>query len=1142
MMTDENSEKMSQRILEIDNRIKQLQKRMEGAGNLQEKLLNLKTAYEEIEAREAPDIQWAYDKLVAQNIDNALKGIGSTALKDMTTEQLEELYKAFKMLRASISNANRSFTQGRNANINDLIRSTIGEIKFAGGRKEVSPGALETARQAMWDNLKPIYAMEKIGSDTFTNVFWKLIEGEGVYANDVSDAAVFAEQIQKKYGYDKWDFKKPYHFASAGGTKFTLSLEQIMSLYAYSKRSQADEHLQKGGFVFDKNIEAIPVDKEGKELGKLHPKRLAYKAFKYEINVANAHQLSLDVQAEILNVLEDMPQVKQFVDEMQAYLSDVMGAKGNEVSMALYDVKLFNEKNYFPLKSAKQYLFEQNEVAGEVRIKNSGFTNNIKPGANNPVILSNFMDVWANHIHDMSMYHSFVLPMEDFNRIFNGKAQIAEGVDPVSVKAVLENAYTSASTKYLKQLITDLNGGARSDPREAPGRKMLARFKKAKVMASASVVIQQPSSIIRAMGMVDLKYFVNRNYSIKKHKELWEELKQYAPVSVIKEMGRFDMDTSKGTADYIKNDKKWLDVVDDAVSWAPAKADEWAWLQLWEAVKRETAHTHPDLPTKSEKFMTAAGKRFTEIVVKTQVYDSTLSRSANMRSKSLYMNIATAFLAEPTTAINMVEQAIRDWNRGNKKAAVRNISAVVSSVVVNSLLVSLIYASRDDDEDETFLEKYFSTAVVEIFDGINPLTYVPFVKDVWSLLQGYSVERTDMVLYANALTAVDSLIRAIDKDTEDMSADERKKNNKAIAEASAKLATETCNLFGVPAGNVFREIAGAMSAYSTIKEDVSSRGLINGKVFLDILHDEITDATPVANQLVDRTMEDRLFDAIIDGDEAYLKRIEAAYQKDTEDATRKAITSARKKALKENDPRITKMADAYWQNDYETLMDLYEEIAAEGHFTDEEIQGAYASRREERKDKFGIEDKPESNTAKNEPKSIFNAESYYRDAVSGDQEGAAFVKEDMLQYVDEKEFNSNFRDVVKKHYDDGDVSADDAEDLLVEYGGHTDEEASQRVRYWDFKTEHPDTDISIQAINKYYDGLYDDDGKQLHKGAGSFGISMDVYIDYYQAISGLNKEETCSVIDDLPLTKKQKDALYYLQGWPKSNISKTPWH
>lgn len=146
---------------------------------------------------------------------------------------------------------------------------------------------------------------------------------------------------------------------------------------------------------------------------------------KYKVNTADAHQITPEILANIIGKLSD--DQKAFVDEMQGYLSTVMGAKGNEVTMKMYGVKLFKEKFYFPLKSAKQFMFEQNEVSGEVRIKNSGFTNKVVAKANNPVILSNFMDVWSGHVNDMSMYHAFVLPLEDFNRVFNYNSPKKEG-------------------------------------------------------------------------------------------------------------------------------------------------------------------------------------------------------------------------------------------------------------------------------------------------------------------------------------------------------------------------------------------------------------------------------------------------------------------------------------------------------------------------------------------------------------------------------------------------------------------------------------------------------------------------------------------------------------------------------------------
>ena len=43
-------------------------------------------------------------------------------------------------------------------------------------------------------------------------------------------------------------------------------------------------------------------------------------------------------------------------------------------------------------------------------------------------------------------------------------------------------------------------------------------------------------------------------------------------------------------------------------------------------------------------------------------------------------------------------------------------------------------------------------------------------------------------------------------------------------------------------------------------------------------------------------------------------------------------------------------------------------------------------------------------------------------------------------------------------------------------------------------------------------------------------------------ISGSVKEEIMDLIDSLPLSKAQKDALYLANGWAESKIKSAPWH
>jgi hypothetical protein len=782
----------------IDSYISTMENILRKGEKMGQRLNELHAAYEEIQNSDDPDIANAYDPVIAGAIQELSATIGNTSIKNMSIEQLSDVYDVYRAVLTRVRDANKAMAENIKASIEELAKSTIREVQSVGGSNKYRISALDAVRKFDWDNLKPVYAMERIGSSTLTEVFNNVRAGEDVWARDVSEARAYYLEKSKKYGYDKWDFEKKYRFESNSGIPFELTLEQMMSLYAYSKREQAGEHLRLGGFVFDSNIETTKV-KDGKK-----------SILKYKVNTADAHQITPEIMADIIGNLTR--EQAMFVDEMQDYLSTVMGAKGNEVTSKMYGIKLFKEKFYFPLKSAKQFMFEQNEVSGEVRIKNSGFTNKVVTNANNPVILSNFMDVWSGHVNDMSMYHAFTLPLEDFNRVFNYNTPKKDGIDPVSVKGTIQNAYSPAAVQYVKNLITDLNGGARTDSTTGVINKLTGLFKKGAVFASLSVVVQQPSAIARAAALIDTKYFIGPKIDQKRHKYLWDEVKQYAPVALIKEMGYFDTNMGKSTQDYITGKEysgfseqmKALvtdsNYRDEILSKAPAFADEVAWCGIWEAVKRETKAKHPSMDTKSEAFLKLAGQRFTEVITKTQVYDSVLARSANMRSKDTGMKMATAFMAEPTTSINMIEDAIMKGRRGDKRYARTAIGAVIASQILNSILVSFVYAARDDDEDETYLEKYIGSLAGGIIDGLNPATYIPFIKDIVSIVQGYDVERSDMAVVSDLWNAWKSLSN----------------ENVSMYRKVEGFAGSIAQIFGLPVKNIMRDVRGIYNAIMTL--------------------------------------------------------------------------------------------------------------------------------------------------------------------------------------------------------------------------------------------------------------------------------------------------------------------------------------
>ena len=1075
----------------------------EMGGNMEAKLSRLKTAYDGIINSDDPLIANSHDDVISSSIDKVIEVVGNTPLRDMSLYQLEAVHDMYRMVLASIRNANKAFKEANGEKISTIANGVIAELDEQQKSPKVIKG-LNKLSEFDWNNLKPVYAFERIGSANFTKVFNTVRAGEDVWATDVSEAKAFLEEQYKKHNYDSFDFEKKYDFISATGTKFTLTLDQIMSLYAFSKRGQqAKDHLKYGGFQFDGVTET--KEKKGKVV-----------SVTYQLKDTAAYKISDELLGEIIGVLETVDGAKNFVDEMQDYLSATMGEKGNEVSLALYQVKLFKEKNYFPLRVSHDFLARAREQAqGEVKIKNSGFTKETKPNAKNPIVLSSFMDVWANHVNEMSMYHAFTLPLEDFYRVYNYSTPNDEKLDTASVVSYLRGAHRDGAVKYIDQLLKDLNGGARVDSTADIISKLTGLFKKSAVFASASVVVQQPSAIARAAALVDSKYFVGKPTK-GKHKEKWAEVKKYAPVAIIKEMGYFDTGMGQSTVEWLKGEKTLRDKIDDIASKAPALADEYSWCVIWDAVKRETLQTRPELKFNSEEFLKAVGERFTEVVTKTQVYDSVLARSANMRSKDTGMKMATAFLGEPTTSLNMLESALIQGKRGNKRYARKAVGSVVASMILNSILVSIVYAGRDDDEDKTYAEKYVSTLTEELLDSLNPLTLIPFVKDIVSIAQGYDVERSDMAVISDLISAWNNL------DSDNRSA------YRKVEDFGGAIAS----IFGLPVKNIMRDARGM---YNTINS------FVNGE---KTTGEGIKVAVKEAITGKDKSDGQQLYDAMMNGDKAQVERVKGRFK------DQNAVNSAIRKALRDNDSRIKEAAEARYNGDTAEYMRIAKEIIGEGIFSQDDVVAAINSEISALKKGEGTTDSSPSNKVG----SIYEVSDYYSAIVGRDQASANVVKEDLIKTdvangkdreEAEADFNSKFASYLREQYEAGGLSEYEARNMLSTYGGKSAEEAASKVQYWEFKMEYPDYDLSEEVVTKYYSDVEPS------------GISVDVYYDYSKkrskckgtdlngdgkTDSGSVKSEVLRVIDALPISSRQKDVLYYLNGWSASTIWEAPWH
>ena len=249
---------------------------------------------------------------------------------------------------------------------------------------------------------------------------------------------------------------------------------------------------------------------------------------------------------------------------------------------------------------------------------------------------------------------------------------------------------------------------------------------------------------------------------------------------------------------------------------------------------------------------------------------------------------------------------------------------------LNAALVSLIYAMRDDDEDETYAEKYLSRFTTEFLDGINPITYIPFAKDIWSVAQGFDIERSDMSLITSLVDSLQKTTKVLGKDTSNMDEDAFAEHQKQVSEALWSIVDSIASIAGIPEKNIRRDFNGIVNLFKTLGKDMdTSFGSL-----MDSIAEELQASTPVWNWFPGESKGEKLYDAIVRGDTAYVERIKSGYKTESD------YNSAIRKALRENDPRIKEAAEAFINGDYTKYNSLREEIVGEGIFSREIVTDA----------------------------------------------------------------------------------------------------------------------------------------------------------------------------------------------------------
>ena len=533
-----------------------------------------------------------------------------------------------------------------------------------------------------------------------------------------------------------------------------MPASSLMSLYCLLKRDQAVGHILGEGIrVADFAQGSRHVRGEGTV-----------------ISLAQAQQM-----VETLT-----PRQRAVADRLQQIMSTTGAEWGNYVSMKRFGYEMFTESSYFPIEVDSDRLLAKtdNSRGNELyRLLNISAAKTLTRGAKNRIMLKNIFDVYASHMSDMAQYHAMALPVLDAIKWLN-YSEVIENADGTtqrgdSVRDAMRDTLGSGAGRYVQNLIRDISGRQFSgDWGEKAGKALLGRANRQAVAANLRVALLQPTSIVRAgmeLGGTEIMLGAARN--LTRMRANMEEMQRYSGIAAWKDLGFFDMNISRSIESLIKHTETIGDRVMEKTGVLAEMGDKITWAAMWEGCKENVRRNGARYDTQ-DAFLRAVAEKFEDVIYKTQVVDSILTRSQLMRSTTL-----TSFMSEPTTTYNMLlaaydrfaaevrgkagaqraEAIRRAWQKHGKTLG-RTFAVYGLSAVLSALVESVADAARDNDDYETYIEKWLQAFWGNLGDNLNPLGLLPMVSDLWEIAQGYEPENP---LFSGIYTLKESVERAI---------------------------------------------------------------------------------------------------------------------------------------------------------------------------------------------------------------------------------------------------------------------------------------------------------------------------------------------------------------------------------------------
>lgn len=730
-----------------------------------------------------------------------------TPLADLSKSQLQTVWNVVRAVEHSVSTYGKMLSNAKYAQTGtwaEAIRNDVSDRRPIRKRTTRLTLDLETpytffshygdAGKAIYRMLRDAQDQQQLIVDRITEETQKIVDPKTV------------KQLEKQ----------THTFQTASGKTLTLTTAQAMEIYNLMQRKQALEHLTTGGII-------QPEIKSAK-IGR------GFEAIR--LTEADLQQIAGSLTPE---------QVK-IADGLQGLTTGLLADYGNDASMRAYGYKKFTEKNYWPIRSAREGVQSTVEKGGNQprSIQNVGLAKPLTPGANNPLDIPGIFTTFANHAAEMTDYAAWLCTMEDANHLFNYQFRDENGLPTGrNIRQILDEYGGRGAQSYWRSLMDNIQNGINLKefgPMTDFAGKAISGFKGAAVGGNIRVVIQQPTAFFRAAAVLDPADMAKGLVKGVKGQGGWSRALEYSPIAMRKDNGGFDISAPYTMKETLFDTRTAVRKLNDTLSAPAGAADAVTWGRLWNACEWTVHRENPYLEPGSKAFYEQTARQFAEVIDQTQVVDGVLQRSNIMRNKGEIAKQATSFMGEPIMSLNLL---IRSWDniryeqepRKRSKAIKtfgRAVMALVVTAAVNAMAQSLIDAIRDDDTDKDYKERYMAAftgisgdeettwqkawnAVMEgnLGGNLNYVGNIPYVKDFLSLLQGYEVNRMDTEVVGDLVDAGKMFVQNVDGN-----------GTKTSAYAVKSLLGAASKVYGVPVNNLTRDLWGMVRSVAVETKNI----------------------------------------------------------------------------------------------------------------------------------------------------------------------------------------------------------------------------------------------------------------------------------------------------------------------------------